>query len=327
MKFRIEINQKEIIEAGIKGLKIQEWLLFDVVRHMIGADWTKKITEGEKSYAWVSEQSILDQIPLLELSKRQVHRLVDNLVEAGLILRFAGNKGAKRVYLGLTPLGDSLGRHSMTNMAISNASECQKRQSENDKSGNLSMTEMSEDNKINNNPIKDTISTRDSASESLPKEKRVPKKKLKLTRIEVQGFYESELTNSLKDPLPPELLAAAARRPEITHELLFKAYKELVDYMTGASDMWPNGMWRCVLTKPDQLSFVQFCKLVLERGMTRAEIKSYLDQWENKLYDNTSLYATIVGWRNREAANPQKPFNGTGQQQSKGLPVPKRIEQ
>jgi len=91
--------------------------------------------------------------------------------------------------------------------------------------------------------------------------------------------------------------------------------------------MLPNGMWRCVLTKPDQLEFFQFCKLILQFGMTRAEIKSYLDQWENKSYDNNNLYATIVAWRNRESSNPQKPLNGVGQQQSKGLSVPKRVEQ
>ena len=157
------------------------------------------------------------------------------------------------------------------------------------------------------------------------KQKKSRKSKSLPSRAEVEAFYELEKSNSLKDPLPPGLVAAAAaRRPVVTIDAIAAAYKELIDYMTASSDMWPQGMWRCVLTKPDQLEFVQYCKLVLERGMTRAEIKSYLDQWENKGYDNNNLYATIVAWRNREATNPQKSFNGNGQQTTTVASVPKR---
>jgi len=157
------------------------------------------------------------------------------------------------------------------------------------------------------------------------KQKKSRKSKSLPSRAEVEAFYELEKSNSLKDPLPPGLVAAAAaRRPVVTIDALAAAYKELIDYMTVSSDMWPQGMWRCVLTKPDQLEFVQYCKLVLERGMTRAEIKSYLDQWENKGYDNNNLYATIVAWRNREATNPQKSFGGNGQQTATVASVPKR---
>ena len=157
------------------------------------------------------------------------------------------------------------------------------------------------------------------------KQKKSRKSKSLPSRAEVEAFYELEKSNSLKDPLPPGLVAAAAaRRPVVTIDALAAAYNDLVVYMTASSDMWPQGMWRCVLTKPDQLEFVQYCKLVLERGMTRAEIKSYLDQWENKGYDNNNLYATIVAWRNREATNPQKSFNGNGQQTTTVASVPKR---
>lgn len=157
------------------------------------------------------------------------------------------------------------------------------------------------------------------------KQKKSRKSKSLPSRAEVEAFYELEKSNSLKDPLPPGLVAAAAaRRPVVTIDALAAAYNDLVVYMTASSDMWPQGMWRCVLTKPDQLEFVQYCKLVLERGMTRAEIKSYLDQWENKGYDNNNLYATIVAWRNREATNPQKPFGGNGQQTTTVASVPKR---
>ncbi len=332
MKFRLEINQKEVVEAGIKGVKIQEWLIFDVVRHMIGADWTKKITEHEKSYAWISEQSILDQIPLLELSRRQVHRLVDNLVEAGLLVRFAGNKGKKRVYLGLTPIGDSLGRHSMTNMAISDDGVCQKWQSENDKSGNLRMTEMSEDNNIKNKIIKDNTSPTpsDAVSPSEPETKTKRVRKARLTRSDVLSFYENEKRKSLETPLPKDLDAAAAawRIPgEEVMKKLAAGYSEVVDFMLEPSDMWPQGMWRCVLTKPDQLEFLQFCRLVLQFGMTRAEIKENLTSWENKKYDNDNLYATLYTWKikpRKQSYSEAMPPSG---QARTGLSIPKPVRQ
>jgi len=324
MQYSLYINQLFIANhPECNELDIIDVAIFDCVRKLIAGNWGEKKLEGKIMWANVSVSKILQEMPLLRNGKGQVfkqraiHGRISKLCDAGLLQKWDNNQKTATAFIALGNLAKEYDSYTRPLHLDANpiASECKP------------PLHVGADNK---NTIQNTLSNSldsDSASESLPKEKRVPKKKLKLTRIEVQGFYESELTNSLKDPLPPELLAAAARRPEITHELLFKAYKELVDYMMNPSDMWPNGMWRCVLTKPDQLSFVQFCKLVLERGMTRAEIKSYLDQWENKLYDNTSLYATIVGWRNREAANPQKPFNGTGQQQSKGLPVPKRIEQ
>jgi len=324
MQYSLYINQLFIANhPECNELDIIDVAIFDCVRKLIAGNWGEKKLEGKIMWANVSVSKILQEMPLLRNGKGQVfkqraiHGRISKLCDAGLLQKWDNNQKTATAFIALGNLAKEYDSYTRPLHLDANpiASECKP------------PLHVGADNK---NTIQNTLSNSldsDSASESLPKEKRVPKKKLKLTRIEVQGFYESELTNSLKDPLPPELLAAAARRPEITHELLFKAYKELVDYMTGASDMWPNGMWRCVLTKPDQLSFVQFCKLVLERGMTRAEIKSYLDQWENKLYDNNNLYATIVSWRNRETTNPQKPFNGTGQQQSKGLSVPKRVEQ
>lgn len=323
MKFRIEINQKEIIEAGIKGLKIQEWLLFDVVRHMIGADWTKKITEDEKSYAWVSEQSILDQIPLLELSKRQVHRLVDNLVEAGLIVRFAGNKGAKRVYLGLTTLGDSLGRHSLTNMAISNGSECQKRQSENDKSGNLSMTEMSEDNKIKNNLINNNSTDPDSQANGKP----FPIKKPKATgkRISYEDscrFYADQL-NAL---MPSAKEGSPAPPPDV------QGYGRMAEWMKTGDVEIPNGMRDTVMRMGEQLSFPQVQKILGDMNLTWYQIKHYLVRLhgytENK---NTSVYLTIKKWYSDDVLSNKvpprnAPTNGVPSSPSK-LSAPKEVHQ
>ena len=142
------------------------------------------------------------------------------------------------------------------------------------------------------------------------KSKRKSKKKAKPTKAEVISFYGEQKGISLNTPLSPELVAAAAAagwrggEPE-TRAKLAAGYAEVVDYMMNPSDAWPDGMWRHVLTKPDQLAFDQFCRLVLNYGMTRVEIKENLDSWENKGYEHTNLYATIRTWKSRpEKSSP-----------------------
>lgn len=321
MKFVLQINQKEIIESGIKGLKIHEWLLFDVVRHMIGADWTKKIVDDEKSYAWISEQGILSQVPLLELSKRQVHRLIDNLVEAGLLVRFHGNIALKRSYLGLTPLGDSIGRHSMTEMSGLPDSARQKRQAEPDKNDRLSLTEMSGYNTNSYKSINDTLipptpfvefptESSTAPSQGLEKVTVAPKVKKRITFREAKEFYDMQLKELF--PLPPEVAPGGGewnRR---------EGYKRMIDWMINGDDETPETMQSTVMAMPSQLTYAQLCKLMDQRNLTWYQIKHYM----KRLHGYTELksrgiYDTIVNWHNgdvaRNAVPPAKPIhNATG---------------
>ena len=301
MKFRIEINQKEIIESGIKGVKIQEWLLFDVVRHMIGADWTKKLTVGEKSYAWISEQSILDQIPLLELSKRQVHRWVDTLVDAGLLIRYENNIGEKRVYLGLTPVGDAIGRHSLTEMTSSKDSACQKRQAQPDRNDKLSLTEMSGDKYIKEKAIKDNTESPtplDGGSVEPPARLKKIKVKKRCTDDEAMEFYKDQLKDF---PLPPEG-GAVAPGPEV-------AYRMLVRWMFASGTGLKNGFRGTVLNMADQLAYDEYISLIKESGMSDYQLRQYLvrmHNWEER-HKNKSIYWVIKKWYRDDLAAGKTP--------------------
>lgn len=156
-----------------------------------------------------------------------------------------------------------------------------------------------------------------------PKTPRV--KKAKLTRLEVEQFYKSEIDSIPLFSLEKEFAETAAARG-ITVELLGIGYKDFVAYMTNPSDKWPQGMWRCVLTKPDQLSLHQYSMLVLKYGMKRDEIKAYADSWENRKYDNDNLYASFTSWRDNERKR-ESPSGAATESSGKGLSLPKKVVQ
>ena len=110
--------------------------------------------------------------------------------------------------------------------------------------------------------------------------------------------------------------------------VLADAYRSVVAHMMEPSDMWPDGMWSFVLKKPGQLSFLQFCKLVLDYGMTRASVKDFLDQFQNNKYNRDNLYATFVNWKNRELKKPlQNGGNTPAPQQKQTISQPPRVTQ
>jgi len=147
-------------------------------------------------------------------------------------------------------------------------------------------------------------------------------KKSKLTRLEAEQFYQLEIESIPLYALTKELGGAAAAR-NISSAALGDAYKDFVDYMTKPTDKWPNGMWGCLLTKPHQLKYDQYCKLILKYGMKRDEVKAYADSWENKGYDNNNLYASFTAWRDNDAKKP----NGGSDPAKPGLSNPKTVSQ
>jgi hypothetical protein len=304
--WNVQLNAKAILDSGIK-LNSDEWILFTTIHSMFGTKWAKKLPVGEDSYVLVSNKFIKQQLvafpDLANISDVTLWRKVKKLEDAGLLVRHDKNSEKAKCYMGLGENADFFSNAPLSELKDPPF-----------KNESPPLSELKDYNSTKDNSTRDNVSASDSASESLYKEKKVPKKKLKLTRIEAIEFYENEKANSLKTELPPELVAAAAaRRPQVTMDHLTKAYSELVRYMMEPSPKWESGMWECVLTRPKQLTFVQFCRLILELDMTRDQVKGYLDQWENKGYENNkNLYATMSDWRRRETTNPQKSFNGNG---------------
>lgn len=308
--WNLSLPLKAINESGIR-LKTDVWAIFFVVRAAIEAGWSEKHDEDNR-YAWVSNKYIKSQLQSLpdvaDISDNALYRKIKQLEDAGLLVRKEDNKRKNKCYLSKGPSDDLL-------FFSEPIAKTQEVLLQNFNRG-IAKTQMY--NNTNDNIIKDNIppTPLDGVSEETPKPKKEPRVKKKLNRREATDFYENEVREFLKSPsLPPEVAAAAAGRG-LSPERMMDGYREIIDYMTKPTDMWPAGMWGCVLTKPVQLSFKQFCKLVLISGMTRAGIKEYLNQWENKSYDNDNIYATFIAWLKNEKAKPS-PMNGNHQQ-----PVP-----
>ena len=322
MQYSLYINQLFIANhPACNELDIIDVAIFDCVRKLIAGNWGEKKLEGGTMWANVSVSKILQEMPLLRNGKgeafkqRAIHGRISKLCDAGLLQKWENNQVKATSFMALGSLAREYDSYTRPLHLDANpiAPECKP------------PVHVDANNK---NTIQNTLSnSSDTVSQGEPETQAKEKKarKVKPTRIQVASFYEDEKLNALKTPLSPELLAAAAPWKMTEAQLMQRldaGYAEVVDYMMNPSDMWPNGMWRCVLTKPDQLEFFQFCKLILQYGMTRAEIKSYLDQWENKSYVNNNLYATMVSWRNRETTPTQKQPNS-----SSTISAPKEVIQ
>lgn len=331
MLFTIVVNQKAVVDAGFIGLKLNELVVFDVVRMAIAANWTKKITEEEKTYAWVSEEKILEQLPILDLSKRQVHRLVDKLVDAGLLARHPNNMGKHRVYVGLGPKADLLNYGSMTKTASSEDQACHLRQAQHDKNGKLSMTLLSGDNNIENNTIKDNIppTPSDGVSVETPvagKRKKIEKSKNRITYAQACEFYDSQIIS-----LPEEMPGVPMDRQRPLRE----GYRILVQWMKDGDLEIPNGMRDSVMLMGEPLAFKQMVSLAEgPHRLTFYQIKHYLTRMHNYTEGkNKSVYLTICNWHNEDmkhnrvpASKPMGQTNGV-YGNPKGLSQPTRVEQ
>mgnify|MGYP000131394463 CR=1 FL=1 len=337
MKHEVHINQKAIAELGIRGIDFNHMALYEFCKGII--DWknSKAHEHSGVEYKWVSYKIIIQNMPMLDCSEKTLYRMVDRLCAAGMLQRCPDNKKKGMVFLALGKVGIALTEYLNVNSTGNDISDLLSSDKNDRGVGQKSLrgrTELS-DNIIHEentkeiiNPTSPTPSDAVSPSEPETKTKRV--RKARLTRSDVLSFYENEKRKSLETPLPKDLDAAAAawRIPgEEVMKKLAAGYSEVVDFMLEPSDMWPQGMWRCVLTKPDQLEFLQFCRLVLQFGMTRAEIKENLTSWENKKYDNDNLYATLYTWK----IKPRKQSYGeamppSGQART-GLSIPKQVRQ
>jgi hypothetical protein len=290
----LSLPLKAINESGIR-LRTDMWAIYFVIRAAIDSTWSHKERDDERQYAWVSSQYIKSQLRSLpdvaDITDNGLYRKLKQLEEVGLLIRMQDNDKKGRCYLAKGPADDLL--------TYSQPSE--KMQGDPLQNFNGGIEKMQGDNSIDYNKIKDNNippTPLDNGSTSEPP-KPAPRVKKKLTRAETQDFYNKQMDLFDGFKIPKELEGgAAARGIKATH--ITGAYVELIDYMTKPSDKWPDGMWGCVLTKTHQLSLDQFCKLVLKLGMKRDAIKAYLDTWENKKYDNGSIYATFCDWWSRE---------------------------
>lgn len=302
MQYSLYINQLFIAShPQCQNLDLIDAAIFDCIRKLLSSKWGTKKHENNDYWTNISVSKISQEMPLLRDGKgnkfkaRAIHGRIAKLCEAGLLKKREGNQKLSVSFIAIGDLAEEYDSYDQPLHINANpiAYKC---------NGPLHL-DANNKNTIQNTSNDIPLTPLDNGSASEPP-KPAPRVKKKLTRAETQDFYDKQMTLFDDFKIPKELEGGAAARG-IKPAHITGAYTELIDYMTKPSDKWPDGMWGCVLTKTHQLSLDQFCKLVLKLGMKRDAIKAYLDTWENKKYDNGSIYATFCDWWSREKPSPQ----------------------
>lgn len=86
-KYNIVINQKAIVDNGI-AIDIVDAAVFDFIKDFSHSDKCVKMQIDGKTYFWITNQTIIDNLPLLQITTaRGLRKRIDNLINAGLLVR------------------------------------------------------------------------------------------------------------------------------------------------------------------------------------------------------------------------------------------------
>ncbi len=103
MKYNININQKAYIESGLK-LTLEQLILIDFFSVIPTLKGAIKIHTSGKDYFLLSYKFIIDQLPLLDLSKQSIYRQMKGLEASGLLESHPDNQTLGGAYYALTDL-------------------------------------------------------------------------------------------------------------------------------------------------------------------------------------------------------------------------------
>lgn len=91
-KYNIVINQKAIVDNGL-SIDIVDAAVFDFIKDFSHSDKCVKMQIDGKTYFWITNQTIIDNLPLLQISTpRGISKRIDNLVDAELLVRCPNNQ-------------------------------------------------------------------------------------------------------------------------------------------------------------------------------------------------------------------------------------------
>lgn len=86
-KYNIVINQKAIVDNGL-SIDIVDAAVFDFIKDFSHSDKCVKMQIDGKTYFWITNQTIIDNLPLLQITTaRGLRKRIDNLINAGLLVR------------------------------------------------------------------------------------------------------------------------------------------------------------------------------------------------------------------------------------------------
>ena len=91
-KYNIVINQKAIVDNGL-AIDIVDAAVFDFIKDFSHSEKCVKMQIDGKTYFWITNQTIIDNLPLLQISTpRGMSKRIDNLVDAELLVRCPNNQ-------------------------------------------------------------------------------------------------------------------------------------------------------------------------------------------------------------------------------------------
>lgn len=108
MKSILIINQRAVIESGIKGLDAVDLLLFDCLAQEISRGSGERLLIGNVFWRHVSYSAMQKLLPLVNLSKQSFYRRLNRLVKARLIEKSSSNESLGMVLICLADKADSI---------------------------------------------------------------------------------------------------------------------------------------------------------------------------------------------------------------------------
>lgn len=98
MKYTISINQQAVVSMGL-NVDFIDLCIYDCITSFMFTEQCRKVTIQNETYYWVSPSLIISEMPLLGIStERGINKRIDNLVEAGLLMRCPDNQSLKASY-------------------------------------------------------------------------------------------------------------------------------------------------------------------------------------------------------------------------------------
>ena len=122
MKYNLSINQKEIIEKDY-DLDFADAAILDVIYHLNGSTFTKKLNDNGRVYFWLSTKLILKEAPMLRtkvtnketgekeykpFSTGTIKNKLMHLSKLGFIEQHPNNKEMGTRFICITPMLESL---------------------------------------------------------------------------------------------------------------------------------------------------------------------------------------------------------------------------
>lgn len=107
MKYSITINQLANYENGL-GLDLIDLALFDFVQSFVHSGRCECISMDNKPYFWISPQYVISEMPILGIkTTRGINLRIENLINAGMLIRGPENQSKRKTYLAFGPkVGD-----------------------------------------------------------------------------------------------------------------------------------------------------------------------------------------------------------------------------